>query len=85
MCERSGEWDRVLECYTSDPQRQMQAFVFIQKVFIESDLDANASLQSTTRKGMVERSVVSITKFSFVHVIKMSIVYVVQIKNKSLA
>ena len=67
--EKRGEWDRILPCYTSDPKRRMQAFVFVQKVFIESDLGGgNISNQSEeaggdygtgkpSRKTLVERSV----------------------------
>ena len=66
--EKRGEWDRILPCYTSDPKRRMQAFVFVQKVFIESDLGGNINNQSEeagsdydtskpSRKTLVERSV----------------------------
>ena len=67
--EKGGEWDRILPCYTSDPKRRMQAFVFVQKVFIESDLGGgNINNQSEetgsdydtgkpSRKTLVERSV----------------------------
>ena len=66
--EKRGEWDRILPCYTSDPKRRMQAFVFVQKVFIESDLGGNINNQfdeavsdydtsKPSRKTLVERSV----------------------------
>ena len=54
--ERSGEWDKILECYTNDPQRRMQAFVFAQKVFIESDLENDGILTDidAPQSGMFE-------------------------------
>ena len=75
VCERKGEWDKVLDCYTNDPQRQMQAFVFVQKVFIESDLYTNGSLHSSNRKGMVEKSVVTILFFSLYNIVPNRILY----------
>ena len=39
MHENAGDHDKVLSCYIDDPQRRMQAFSYVQKVFIEADFD----------------------------------------------
>ena len=53
--ETNGEYDKILKCYIDDPTRNMQAFVFAQKIFIESDFDAEDV--EVSKKGLVEKSV----------------------------
>ncbi len=43
LYEKGGETAKLLRCYIEDPLRQLQAFVFLQKVFLENANDETTS------------------------------------------
>ena len=54
LYEKSGQYEKILNCYLNDPLRDRQAFAFAQKIFIEADYESE-----TTKKGSVEKSVLN--------------------------
>lgn len=57
LYENGGEFDKILRCYIDDPMRNLQSFVFIQKVFLESEYPQAGVDPVTDKKGSVEKSV----------------------------
>jgi hypothetical protein len=53
LFEQGREYDKVLRCYLDDPNRQNQAFAFVQKVLADNDH------YNGEAKGQVEKSVIA--------------------------
>ena len=57
LYEKGGEFNKILRCYIDDPMRNLQSFVFIQKVFLESEYPMTGDDPTSDKKGAVEKSV----------------------------